>query len=186
VSQREITSASELTPAAVAVETWLGKLHTAFDEWRRRQNVAESAEDLWQDVLQWYSAFDLSFAQLAQQLEDLGDLSDAMFALEADGQPTHTGGVRLSPLAHQRLRALSPELYEHLLGTHLPRLFAATPVPGVEWIKGMPGLRRIRAHGCRVVYHVDQHGPLILAVTMGYWRPPHAERSQESATTGRS
>src|SRR6266568_1492530 len=64
VSLDEVTSGSELTVAAAAVGTWLGKLHIAFDEWRRVQHGAVLADDLWQDVLQWYSAFDLSFVQL--------------------------------------------------------------------------------------------------------------------------
>jgi len=168
--------ASNLATTINAVDGWLGRLHSAFDVWRLQHDTSEPADDLWQQVLQWHAAFDLSFTQLTQSLDDLTDVSDAQLALAQASESILSDGIRMHPLAHQRLRALSPELQDHLVKIHLTRLFVE-PLLGAERIDGMDDLYRIRAHACRVVYHYAQQSPLILAVTAEHWRHPLAAGS---------
>jgi hypothetical protein len=47
----------------------------------------------------------------------------------------------------------------------------------------MDALYRIRAHGCRVVYHRTDQGPLILAVTQVEWPHPLGDRTQSTSAS---
>lgn len=171
---RENQPESGLAGVVHAADGWLEKLYFSFVDWRQHVAANEPAIDLWQQVLQWYAAFDLSFTQLAQYLDDLTDVSDAQLALAQSSESVLSDGVRMLPLAHQRLRALPQELQDHLATVHLSRV-AQEPLYDAERVSGMDDLYRIRAHACRVVYHLSSHGPLILAVTAEHWRHPSSK-----------
>jgi mRNA-degrading endonuclease RelE of RelBE toxin-antitoxin system len=157
-----------------AVHGWLERLYSAYESWRHQSSGGQVSE-LWQEVLQWYSAFDLSFAQLVQYMDDIMDISDAQLALALASTSLLRNGVRMLPMANQRLRALPPELQDHLLSIHLTRLFTQTPVLGSEHIRDMNDVYRLRIHGCRVIYHLAEQGPLILSITPEHWRTPKSE-----------
>jgi hypothetical protein len=184
----ESSVAQEFPILTVATEIWLAKLHAAFEDWRQSQQTQVPGSDLWQQVVRWYAAFDLSFWQLSQYVDNLTDVEDARLALEEGGASFLIDRVRMLPLARQRLRALAPELQTHLLKVHLNRLFAHPSSIEEERISGMDALYRIRAHGCRVVYHHADQGPLVLAVTQMQWPHPlreiTAEQSAQSSHTG--
>jgi hypothetical protein len=163
---------SELAALVTSTEDWLRRLQASFEEWRQLQESQDAGADPWQQVLRWYTAFDLGFAQLAQCVDDLADVDDARLALAEGGRAIRIDRIRLLPLARQRLRALTPDLRKHLLEVHVRRLFAPDSPPEEERVAGMDDLYRIRAHGCRIVYHRANHGPLVLSVTQVAWPRP--------------
>jgi hypothetical protein len=164
--------ASELPGLIGATDGWLERLYSTFRDWCLSPEAKGEGDDLWQQILHWYTAFDLSFTQLAQFLEDRTDMEDARLALEEGGESILLNRVRLLPLARQRLRALAPGVQDHLLKVHLSRLVTQGLPTDEEQIAGMEGLFRLRAHGCRIVYHRAAQGPIILAVTPEHWPHP--------------
>jgi hypothetical protein len=162
----------ELPSLVTATENWLRRLHESYRDWREIQGTQVAGGDKWQEVVRWYTAFELNFAQLAQIVDDQTDVEDARLSLEEGGKSIRVDRIRMLPLARQRLRVLAPELRKHLLDVHLQRLFAQVSAPDEERIAGMDALYRIRAHGCRVIYHRSDQGPLVLAVTQVAWPHP--------------
>jgi hypothetical protein len=162
-----------------AVDGWLNKVRNAFEIWREREHLgtATSVGPAWQDVLQWHAALELSFAQLAERMEDLTDIADAQEAREESEPVTTQNGIRLLRTARQRLRGLSPELQDHLWQVHLPRLIQQPPPPEVERVDGVDGLFRMRMHDVRVLYEMDHHGGTIVAVVPVHWRPPRGPQA---------
>jgi mRNA-degrading endonuclease RelE of RelBE toxin-antitoxin system len=171
---RADTGASDLQATVQAVETWLRKAHTAFDHWQHEAPCSSrpAAEPAWQEVLQWHAALELSFTQLAEQLEDVTDITDAQTARHAAAETTVQRGIRLLPSARQQLAALPPELQDRLLQS-VQLQAASLPKPpllqGVERLRGTEGLFRIRVHDVRVLFELDPQGATIVAVT-----PSHA------------
>jgi hypothetical protein len=181
----ERKSAADLTTAVQSVDGWLERLNSAFDVWSLLHDTREPAGDLWRQVLRWHAAFNLSFQQLAQRLDDLTDVSDVQLALAQASESCVVDGVRMLPLARQRLRALLPELQAHLVQTHLRPVFTGASSPDAERVNGLDDVYRIRAHACRMVYHQTQYGPLILAVTAEHWPHPLGGSSAGSLLDGR-
>jgi mRNA-degrading endonuclease RelE of RelBE toxin-antitoxin system len=166
----ELREPFDLPAATEAVDSWLTKFREAFDTWKGHYplSAAAAAEMSWLEVLRWYAALELSFTQLAEELEDQMDITDAQRALEDPSPSSSVQHVTMRPLAKERLDMLSSESREHLLQVHLDRLVAHPHPPDAEPLNGSEELYRVRAHDCRIIYRVQGEDVLILTVTPGH------------------
>jgi hypothetical protein len=174
---------SGLPALSAATENWLRRLHESFEYWRQSKESQGVGGDLWQEIMRWYTAFDLSFTQLSQCVDDLTDVEDARLALGESGKSIRIDRIRLLPLARQRLRVIAPDLRKHLLEVHVSRVFAQASLSDEEPIAGMDDLYRIRAHGCRVVYHRADNRPLAPSVTQVAWPHPLRDELQSAGVS---